>query len=165
MRLTFLNAGLTALLLTSGSAAPPFSVTLQQNDPALRCGANLSPALTLGAPPAGTRSLAVVFWDQQPTKLTGRWLIYNLPVSTRALPAQAATSTALAGGTVGPNSLGKVGFQPPCDKGRRDLYVDYYALSTDRLPVPQGASFRQIHTLIHRYMLQEAKAHLKWVVK
>lgn len=164
MRPAFLSAGLSALLLASASALP-FSVSLSKDDPALRCGAALSPALALGTPPPGTRSLAVVFWDQQPKKLTGRWLVYNLPVNTRQLPSQPAASPLVAGGTVGPNDLGQSGFVAPCDAGARDLYVDYYALSTARLPVPKGASFRQIHSLIHKYKLAEAKAHLKWVVK
>lgn len=166
MRTLTLLAGTLMTLLATGRAAPAaFQVALDPHDPALRCDSTVSPALTLGAPPAGTKSLAVVFWDQQPRRLTGRWVVYNLPVSTRKLPARPASAAQLSGGTVGPNALGNTGFQAPCDVGARDFYVDYYALDTAKLPLPAGASFQQIHAAIHRHKLLEAKAHLKWVVR
>lgn len=55
--------------------------------------------------------------------------------------------------------------QAPCDAGACDLHVADCALSVSTRPIRKGANFRRIHTIIHKYTLPEAKAHLKWVVK
>lgn len=153
-----------ALACVAGAA--PLSVTLSPRDPALPCGAAVTPSLTLsGTPPAGTRSLALIFWDQQPRTLSGRWLVYDLPLTARALGAVKAPSLAVAGGKAATNEAGQPGYTAICAKGRHDLYIDFYAIDVPSLKVPAGTPLQTLHALIRRHKLFEAKAHLGWTVR
>jgi phosphatidylethanolamine-binding protein (PEBP) family uncharacterized protein len=153
------TAGLCAVLLSSADAAAPFTVQLA-NDAALACGSGKTPTLSFGTPPTGTKSLAVIFWDQQGRTLTGRWTVYDLPLGTRGLASVAATSAQVSGARVAVNEAGKLGYTAPCANGRHDLYVDFYALDAASLNLPAGAPLQTVHAAIKRHKLLEAKAHV-----
>ncbi|GAA5512418.1 hypothetical protein Dcar01_01132 [Deinococcus carri] len=155
---------LAALLGPSPAQAVPFSVTLSPNDPALACHATSTPVLTFGPPPPGTRSLAVLLWDQRPGKLSGRWLVFDLPVKTTRLDAQNASRLRAGGGKAATNDAGQPGYTAICARGRHDIYVDVYALDVPSLGVPAGTPLRKVHALIHQHKLQEAKLHLVRVI-
>lgn len=158
---------MTLAVLWPGVAhAAPLSVKLSASDPALICGAKTTPTLTWsGDLPKGTRSLAALLWDQAPGKLTGRWLVYDLPPSTTKLSPTAANSQQLAGGKVAKNDAGQPGYTAVCAKGQHDLYLDFYALDVTSLNLPAETPLRTVHTSIHKHKLLEAKAHLTWRVK
>ncbi|WP_424952971.1 YbhB/YbcL family Raf kinase inhibitor-like protein [Deinococcus sp.] len=157
---------LTGLLLTASPAlASGFSVTLAPNDPALSCHAPTTPALSFGTPPAGTKAFAVIFWDQQPGKLTGRWTVYDLPLGTSGLAPAAAGGLNIAGGKVGTNEAGQPGFTAPCATGRHELYVDFYALNVASLNLPAGTPLQTVHAAIKAHKILEAKAHVTLIVK
>lgn len=150
-----LLAGLT------GARAAPLSVALAASDPALRCGAAVTPTLRLtGTLPRGTRSLALIVWDEQPTALSGRWTVFDLPLGTTTLAAQPLRTASIAGGKVATNEAGHLGFSPPCGKGRHDLYVDLYALDVPSLNLAVGALLQTVHVVIKRHKLLEAKVHV-----
>lgn len=152
-------------LLAPVAAAAPLSVSLAAHDPALQCGTTVTPALTLaGTPPAGTRSYALIFWDQQPRALSGRWLVYDLPPGARTLNSTAATSLTPDHGKAATNEAGQPGYTAVCARGRHDLYVDVYALDVASLNVPAGTPLQTLHALIKRHRLLETKAHLGWTV-
>ncbi|WP_309570611.1 hypothetical protein [Deinococcus sp.] len=152
--------------MTSLAGAAPLSVTLDRRDPALPCGATVTPTLTLsGMPPKGTQSFALIFWDQQPRALSGRWLVYDLPLPAHALKATAAVSLTPAGGKAATNEAGQPGYTAICAKGRHDLYIDFYAIDVPSLNIPPGTPLQRLHALIKRHKLLETKAHLSWTVK
>ncbi|GHF42405.1 phosphatidylethanolamine-binding protein (PEBP) family uncharacterized protein [Deinococcus metalli] len=160
------HLALPALVLLSTAVASPLQVALGAHDPALPCGATTTPALTVtGTPPAGTKSLALIVWDQQPHALSGRWLVYDLPPTTRTLTSVPAATLAVAGGYAATNEAGRPGYSPVCLRGAHDIYVDLYAIDVHSLNIAAGSSLQRVHALIKRHRLFEAKAHLPWVVR
>lgn len=160
IRHTLLGLSLMALVTAVPALAAPFNVNLNAQDPALVCGSKTTPVLTFGRPPAGTKALAVIFWDQHPGKLTGRWTVYDLPLATQQLNAVMAGTLKFQGGKAGTNEAGQPGFTAPCAKGRHDLYVDFYALNVASLGLPTGAPLQQVHAAIKAHKILEAKAHV-----
>lgn len=158
---------LLCMTLPSGLAlAAPLSVKLSASDTALKCGATTTPAVAWqGDFPKGTKSLAALLWDQAPGKLTGRWLVFDLPVNAGKLAPMPSASLSVAGGKVAKNDAGQNGYTPVCAKGKHDLYLDFYALDVPSLNLPAGTPLRTVHTAIHKHKLIEAKAHLTWTVK
>ncbi len=156
---------LFSLLCGTSASAAGFTVTLSPTDPALRCGAGVTPTLSFGTPPSGTKALAIIFWDQQPSKLTGRWIVYDLPLSTKALAAGKVSLTAVAGGKAGVNEAGQQGYTAPCSAGRHDIYIDFYALKVASLGLPAGAPLQRVHAAIKANKMLEAKAHVTLTIK
>lgn len=148
------------LTLLPSARAASFTVSLSPSDPALVCGAGVTPDLHLGSPPAGTRSLAVIFWDERPNGLSGRWSVFDLPLGTARLAPGPAGQTSPGGGKVTRNEAGQLGYTAPCGKGKHDLYVDFYALNVAHLNLPAGTPLQQVHALIKKHKLLEAKAHV-----
>lgn len=149
-----------ALLGAGVAAAAPFSVTLSPTDAALKCSAHQTPQLTFGPPPAGTRSLALIVWDEQPNRLTGRWLVFDLPPGTRTLSPVPAASLTVSGGRAATNEAGQPGYTALCAPGRHDVYVDLYAIDEASLKLPPGTPLQQLHAQIKRHKLKEVKAHV-----
>jgi Raf kinase inhibitor-like YbhB/YbcL family protein len=90
-------------------------------------GSNRSPQLSWRNPPAGTRSYAIVMFDQ--TANFGHWGIYNIRASTTSLPENAGA----AGNTFGiqtNNDFPLHGYDGPCPPpGLNHRYVfTVYAL-------------------------------------
>ena len=159
-----LLSGLCLILSTSAQASG-FDVTLSANDAALVCFSKTTPALTFGTPPAGTKALALIFWDQQPGKLTGRWTVYDLPLGTRALNPLPSGSSRVLGAPVAVNEAGHLGYTAPCAAGRHDIYIDFYALNVSSLKLPAGAPLQTVHSAIKAHKILEAKAHVTLNVK
>ena len=159
-----LLSGLCMALSTSALASG-FKVTLAPDDAALICSSKTTPALTFGDPPAGTKALALIMWDQQPGKLTGRWTVYDLPLGTKTLNALPAGSGRVLGAPVAVNETGHLGYTAPCAAGRHDIYIDFYALNVPSLKLPAGAPLQTVHSAIKAHKIQEAKAHVTLNVK
>ncbi len=80
---------------------------------AARCpGGDRSPELHWGAVPAGTRSLALTLFDPDARAGAGffHWIVYDLPPSTRHLPAGVMLPTR----ELGMNSFGEQTYGGPC---------------------------------------------------
>jgi phosphatidylethanolamine-binding protein (PEBP) family uncharacterized protein len=146
--------------LSTSALAAPFRVTLSAHDAALICSSKTTPALTFGDAPAGTKALALIMWDQQPGKLTGRWTVYDLPLGTKSLKAVPAGSSRVLGAPVAVNEAGNLGYTAPCAAGRHDIYIDFYALNVPSLKLPAGAPLQTVHSAIKRHKILEAKAHV-----
>jgi len=96
-------------------------------------GADRSPQMHWPAPPAGTRSFAIVVDDPDaPTAFT-HWLAYGLSADTRELSEGASTpSHRLAHAAEGINSFGQAGYGGPCPpKGRHRYFFKLYALDVE----------------------------------
>ncbi len=100
-------------------------------------GADRSPALAWGAPPAGTLSLALVMDDPDAVPVAGyvwdHWVIFNLPPEAQGLPEGLGRGAQLPDGSQqGLNSFRQVGYDGPCPPaGQSHRYVfRLYALDT-----------------------------------
>ena len=77
---------------------------------------DVSPALAWAAPPAETRSFALIADDPDaPTKTVVHWVLYNLAAGTRSLPEGIAKDATLPDGShQGKNDHGTIGYSGPC---------------------------------------------------
>jgi len=97
-------------------------------------GADVSPALSWGEPPPGTRELALIMDDPDaPTSEPFvHWVMYKIPAGTRSLPEGAGGARGgSAMGEQGVNSFGKVqynGPMPPKGHGVHHYHLRLYAL-------------------------------------
>ncbi|HET9810590.1 MAG TPA: YbhB/YbcL family Raf kinase inhibitor-like protein [Sphingomicrobium sp.] len=132
------NATLTQFALTSGD------IREGQPIPAVHScdGADQSPALAWGEPPAGTSSFALVMDDPDAPSGTFRhWGAYNIPAGARSMPA---------GHPVGKqaiNGFGKSGYGGPCPPtghGPHHYRFKLYALDVEALDLPADASVEQL---------------------
>jgi Raf kinase inhibitor-like YbhB/YbcL family protein len=86
-------------------------------------GAGRSPQLTWSAPPAGTKSFAVIVED--PDASSGaftQWIVYNIAADARTLPE--AVDPATVGGASGLNDFKRPGYGGPCPP---QLEIHHYA--------------------------------------
>lgn len=122
--------------------------------------ADISPPLAWNAPPAGTRSFALLMDD--PDAPGGRpwvhWVIFNLPADTEALPEFIATNPELPDGSrQGHNSWGRVGYGGPCPPQGSHRYVfKLYALDAF-LDLPPGATKAQVLAALKPHILAQAE--------
>lgn len=106
-------------------------------------GADVSPALSWTAPPAGTKSLALICDDPDaPGGLWTHWLIWNLAPDRRDLPEglakTAAGPEALRQGT---NDFGRPGYGGPCPpRGPAHRYSFRLLALEAPLDLPAGAN-------------------------
>ncbi|MDQ6611372.1 MAG: YbhB/YbcL family Raf kinase inhibitor-like protein [Gemmatimonadota bacterium] len=127
-------------------------------------GDNVSPQLAWKGAPAGTKSFAVTVYDPDAPTGSGwwHWMVYNLPASTTSLPAGAGGRTTKlmpAGGVQGPTDFGVAAWGGPCppvgDKAHHYVFT-VYALKTDHLDIPAGASSAMLGFNLHGNMLAKA---------
>jgi hypothetical protein len=72
-------------------------------------GADVAPRLTWSGTPAGTKGFALIMDDPDaPGGTWVHWVLFNLPVTTTALPADQAT------GLLGRNDSKRPGYAGPC---------------------------------------------------
>lgn len=137
-------------------SSPSFSGTIPDRYASCSGQTGNSPALTWAAPPAGTRTFALVVTDPDaPFGTFTHWLLWNLPADTRSLPEGVPTEPRLpSGARQGRNSFGKLGYGGPCPPGgaaHRYLF-DLYALDTT-LALPPGASKKDLLQAIQGHIV------------
>jgi len=99
-------------------------------------GEDVSPPLDWSNPPAGTKGFALVVDDpdapdpKAPRVRWVHWIVYDLPVATRALPEAVRSEAELPpGAKMGQNDWGKAEWGGPCPPVGRHRYVfTLYAL-------------------------------------
>ena len=121
-------------------------------------GADRSPALAWSAPPAGTKSLALIVDD--PDAPRGRWVhwvVYNLPPALRGLPEAFPQAAALPDGTrQGRTDFGRTGYGGPCPpSGTHHYHFTLYALDTLLLLGP-GAATQELEQAMRGHILAQA---------
>lgn len=107
-------------------------------------GGNVMPDLAWSNAPAGTKSIAVTFYDKDAPTGSGfwHWVVYDVPTTATSFPGGPNGGTLPAGAVEGNTDLGKPGFFGPCPPaGREHQYVyTVHALKVDKLPVEKGSS-------------------------
>ena len=128
-------------------------------------GGNVMPDLSWKNAPAGTKSFAVTFYDQDAPTGSGfwHWVAYDLPGDTRSLPGGANGGALPAGAVEANTDLGKPGFFGPCPPvGRQHSYVyTVHALKVDKLPVDKGASPALVGFFLWQNSLGKASLSVK----
>ncbi len=129
------------LKLTSPSLEAGKPISADQYWDQFGCtGKNERPKLEWSGAPEGTKSFAVTYYDKDAPTGSGfwHWVVVNIPADTTALPSDSLPEGAVERNT----DLGKPGFFGPCPPvGRKHEYVfTVYALDTDKLEAPEGAT-------------------------
>ncbi|MBO2599900.1 YbhB/YbcL family Raf kinase inhibitor-like protein [Shewanella algae] len=102
-------------------------------------GANLAPRLDWQNAPAGTKSFAITFYDQDAPTGSGFWhrVVYDIPANVLSLPGGKDGGPLPEGAIESNTDLGKPGFFGPCPpEGRQHRYKwTVHALDVAKLPV------------------------------
>lgn len=137
-------------------------------------GKNISPPLVWTAPPAGTKSLALIVDDPDapdpaaPKMVWVHWVLYNLPPVAGSLPEGVADADLPEATLIGINDRKHVGWTGPCPPvGTHRYFHKLYALDTvlPDLRVPTKADLEKAMSghilaqteLIGLYILEKNK--------
>ena len=123
-------------------------------------GDNMAPKLEWANPPAGTKSFAVTFYDQDAPTGSGfwHWVAYDIPANVTALEGGKDGGTLPAGAVQSNTDLSKPGFFGPCPPvGRKHHYVyTVHALKVAKLPVNLGASPALVGFILWQNTIEKA---------
>jgi Raf kinase inhibitor-like YbhB/YbcL family protein len=111
-------------------------------------GADASPQLAWSAPPASTKSFALIVYDPDaPVGTFVHWVLYDLPPDKRELPESLPKQDQLPDGShQGQNDFDKIGYGGPCPPSGTHRYVfTLYALNA-KLNLPPGATRKQVES-------------------
>ena len=118
-------------------------------------GANQSPGLSWGEPPAGTKSFALVVDDPDAPGGTHRhWGAFDIPVSTRSI----ATGQAIGSQAV--NDSGKPGYASPCPPpghGLHHYHFKLFALDVDKLGLPASPKITDVEREATKHAIAQGK--------
>jgi len=119
-------------------------------------GTDSSPQLAWTAPPAATKSLALIVVDPDaPMGAFVHWVLYNLPATSQGLAEGIPKREQLADGTrQGQNDFPETGYGGPCpsrNSTHRYVFV-LYALDT-KLNLPPGATRKQVEEALKGHIL------------
>lgn len=127
-------------------------------------GENISPALSWKDAPKGTKSFAVTVYDPDAPTGSGwwHWIVFNIPKSVTALPANAGdTEKGLIpkAAVQSMTSYGKSGFGGACppvgDKPHRYVFT-VYALDVDALELDAAATPALVGYMLNAHALAKA---------
>jgi Raf kinase inhibitor-like YbhB/YbcL family protein len=125
-------------------------------------GADTSPPLSWGEPPAGTQSFVLFVDDPDaPSKTWVHWVLYDIPASARSLPAGAGSDTSGMGGGApvdtgagggmagqgvpGRNDFGKLAYRGPCPPPGAPHHYSFRIYALDRrLELPPGRTLDEV---------------------
>src|SRR5260370_28457979 len=140
-------ANAQSMTLTSADLKEGATIANEQVFKGFGCtGSNVSPALSWGGPPGGTKSFAVTMYDQDAPTGSGwwHWVAFNIPPATTSLPKGAgdAKKKRMPKGAIqARNDYGAFGYGGPCpppgDKPPH-YHITGFALSVDKLPNAQN---------------------------
>jgi len=123
-------------------------------------GPDVSPALSWGDPPAGTKSISLIMDDPDaPAGIWVHWVLYDLPASARELPEGVPKDHELKNGArQGRNDFGKIGYGGPCPPpGRPHRYFfKLYALSA-RTDLKAGATKAELEKAMRGHILGQVE--------
>ena len=126
-------------------------------------GADHSPPLSWGNPPAGTRSYALIVDDPDapdpaaPKVIWVHWVAYNIPASISALNVNATRSAMPAGTREGLNDWKAPGYRGPCPPiGRHRYFHRLYALDAV-LPDLGSATKQKLESAMQGHVLGTAE--------
>ena len=154
--------------LAQGSDATPFTLStlnfnsggtlpMAQVNSAHGCkGGNSPPAMQWSAPPQGTKSFAVTFFDVTARKGEGfwHWALFDIPPNTRKIDLNQTPP----GAKTGRNDFGDAGYGGACPPpGETHQYkLTVWALRDASLPFDSGSSDKEIGAYIKAHAIAGA---------
>jgi len=159
-----LSAGAQATF-TLTSADVGGQATMRQVFNGFGCtGENISPQLSWTAPPEGTKSYAITVYDPDAPTGSGwwHWLAFDIPATTKGLPAGAGTpgKPGMPEGAIQSRTdYGAPGYGGPCPPpghGPHQYIVTVYALKTDKLGLDANATPAVVGYTLNSQMLAKA---------
>lgn len=156
-----LSAHAADFTLSSTQIAPGAAIPAVQYANAFGCtGNSVMPDLQWRNAPAGTKSFAVTFYDQDAPTGSGfwHWVAYDIPATTQSLPGGANAGPLPAGTIEGNTDVGQPGFFGPCPPAGRLHHYTYtvHALKVDKLPVGKGATAALVGFFLWQHSLGKA---------
>src|SRR6266566_2672649 len=153
------------LTVTSTNISPGGKIADAQVYNSFGCkGGNVSPELSWGSAPAGTRSFALLMHDPDAPTGSGwwHWVVYNIPAGLKSLPAGAGDpqkNLLPAGAVQGRTDFGTSGYGGPCPPPGKPhhYYLRLYALKVARLDVPADATAAYIGFTVRSQSLAKAE--------
>jgi len=144
------NLQLTSPAFTQGEAIPA-KYTCD--------GANVSPPLEWGQPPAGAKSFVLIVDD--PDAFKGpwvHWVFYNIPATLQSLRESVSKDADFPKGSLeGINDFKKTGYGGPCPpQGAHRYFFRLYALDT-MLPLPLGAKRKDVDKAMSGHILAQGE--------
>ena len=138
-----------AMRLTSTSFGPDGKIPAR-----FTCdGADFLPQFAWSAPPAGTRSFAIVCADPDaPSGTWYHWAVFDIPAATRELAENHPRESVPVRQAI--NDFGKQRYGGPCPPhghGTHHYHFTLYALNVEHLGIPERARCRDVE--------KAAKAH------
>jgi Raf kinase inhibitor-like YbhB/YbcL family protein len=123
-------------------------------------GADISPPLLWDAPPAGTRSFALIADDPDtPAGTWVHWVLFDLPGDARELAAGVEKQPELeSGARQGRNDFGKIGYGGPCPPpGKPHRYFfKLYALDA-KLALKSGSTKAAVEKTMQGHILAQGE--------
>lgn len=118
-------------------------------------GKGVAPPISWTAPPAGTKSVAVVVADPDAPNGTFDHLVaFNLPPDRRSLPTEAVKSIAPGSALVtARNSNGTIGFSPICPPSGSHHYKFEVMALDQTLPLHAGADAHAVQSAMQGHVL------------
>jgi len=118
-------------------------------------GANRSPPLAWGEPPAGTKSFALGIEDPDaPGGTFGHWAAFDIPATVRSLAIGQSI------GTQGTNDKGTSGYTGPCPPSGNPphhYHFRLFALDAAKLGLGPGAKAREVEDAAEKQALGRAE--------
>ena len=118
-------------------------------------GADQSPALSWGEPPAGTKSFALVVDDPDAPNDTFRhWGAYDIPAATRSIGQGQKV------GTEAVNDKGKPGYGGPCPPkghGPHHYHFKLFALDIDKLGLSGNPKVTEVENSAKQHAVGQAE--------
>ncbi len=159
---------LTALLPSSceSQEVSPVALTLSLSSTAFQeggsipdrytCeGQDISPQLSWGELPVGTKSLALIVDDIDTSGKFTHWVIFNIPSASRELAEAVPAQSSLPDGALqGKNNFGNIGYGGPCPPSGKPHHYRFtlYALDS-ALNLEAGASKKQVLDAVEGHTL------------
>lgn len=123
-------------------------------------GRDVSPMLSWGGIPAGTKSIALIMDDPDAPRGTFvHWVFFNIPAETQKLPKAIPKNQTLSDGSrQGMTDFGWVGYSGPCPPPGKPhrYYFKVYALDT-KLELPPGASKAELEKAMKGHILAKGE--------
>jgi Raf kinase inhibitor-like YbhB/YbcL family protein len=118
-------------------------------------GLGLAPAIQWTDAPQGTKSFALVVDDPDaPGGTFGHWGVYDIPASARSVGGDQHVGTEVM------NDFGKPGYGAPCPPpghGPHHYRFKLYALGTDHLGLPAGATVGALETAVRGHAIAQGQ--------
>ncbi|MBB3521891.1 MULTISPECIES: YbhB/YbcL family Raf kinase inhibitor-like protein [Rhizobium] len=131
-------------------------------------GSNISPELVWSAAPEGTKSFAVMAYDPDAPTGSGwwHWSVFNIPANVSKIATGASGEKKLPTGAVEGHTdfatSGYGGACPPAGDAPHHYQFTIYALSVDKLPLPETAPGAMVGFYVRANTLAKASIEVTY---